>query len=70
LVAKARAPLAMTPREKEPAGEQPAGPALPGALPCLCPRCGGRMIVVEILARRWAPAYRPPLTPIIRLDTS
>jgi hypothetical protein len=70
MIAKARELLAMAPREKEPAGERIDQPAMPQALPCPCPRCGGRMIVIEILARSWAPAYRPPLTPIIRLDTS
>jgi hypothetical protein len=70
MIAKARELLAMAPREKEPAGERIDQPAMPQVLPCPCPRCGGRMIVIEILARRWAPAYRPPLTPIIRLDTS
>ena len=70
LIAKARELLAMAPREKEPAGEQTAQSAMPRVLPCPCPRCGGRMIVIEILARSWAPDYPSPLTPIIRLDTS
>ena len=45
-------------------------PAMPEALPCPCPRCGGRMIVIEIVGRGCKPNYRSPLTPVIRLDTS
>jgi hypothetical protein len=67
LVAKARELLAMAPREKQPADEQTAQPAMPQALPCPCPRCGGQMVVIEILARSWAPDYQSPL---IRFDTS
>jgi hypothetical protein len=57
----------MAPREKQPADEQTAQPAMPQALPCPCPRCGGQMVVIEILARSWAPDYQSPL---IRFDTS
>jgi hypothetical protein len=70
MIAKARELLAMAPREKEPGGEQISKPAVPDVWPCPCPRCGGRMIVIEIFARGCAPDYRPPLIPIIRLDTS
>ena len=70
MIAKARELLAMAPREKEPGGEQTAKHSMPDVLPCPCPRCGGRMIVIEIVARGCAPNYPPPLIPIIRLDTS
>jgi hypothetical protein len=70
MIAKARELLAMAPREKEPDDEQTAKPAMPEVLPCPCPRCGGRMIVIEIVARGCKPNYRSPLTPIFRLDTS
>jgi hypothetical protein len=70
LIAKARELLAMAPREKEPGDEHATKPAIPDVLPCPCPRCGGRMIVTLIVARGYEPDYRPPLTPIIRLDTS
>ena len=49
--------------------EEPKGaaPDEPRVLPCACPRCGGRMIVIEAFARGCQPSYRP--TPI-RIDTS
>ena len=70
MIAKARELLAMAPREKEPGAAQTAKPAMPDVLPCPCPRCGSRMIVIEIFARSGAPGHRPPLIPIVRLDTS
>jgi hypothetical protein len=30
-------------------------------LPCACPRCGGRMIIIEVFARGCEPRYRPTL---------
>jgi hypothetical protein len=36
-------------------------------LPCPCPRCGARMIVIEVFARDCAPKWRPTPT---RIDTS
>jgi len=44
-----------------------AAPDEPRVLPCPCPRCGGRMIVIEVFARGCEPTYRP--TPI-GIDTS
>jgi hypothetical protein len=35
-----------------------------------CPCCGGRMIIIETFERGSAPKYRPPPTPVIRIDTS
>jgi len=28
-------------------------------LPCPCPRCGARMIVIEVFARGCKPSWRP-----------
>ena len=70
MIARARELLAMAPREKEPDDEQTAKSAMPDVLPCPCPRCGGRMIVIEIFARGYMPDYQSPLVPVIRLDTS
>jgi hypothetical protein len=40
-------------------------------LQCPCPRCGGRMIVIEFFARGFEPRYRPAPAPTpIRIDTS
>ena len=40
-------------------------------LPCPCPSCGGRMIVIEVFARGCEPKYRPTPAPTpIRIDTS
>jgi Putative transposase len=35
-----------------------------------CPRCGGRMIIIETFERASSPKYRPRPTPVIRIDTS
>jgi hypothetical protein len=70
MIARARELLAMAPREKEPDDEQTAKSAMPDVLPCPCPRCGGRMIVIEIFARGCMPDYQSPLVSVIRLDTS
>ena len=48
-----------------------AAPDEPRVLSCSCPRCGGRMIVIEVFARGCAPPYRPaPVPTPIRIDTS
>jgi hypothetical protein len=69
-IAKARALLAMAPREQQPQAAKATETAAPQPLPCCCPRCGGRMIVTLVFAHRWAPAPRAPPAPIVRLDTS
>jgi Putative transposase len=38
-----------------------------GVLPCPCPRCGARMIVIEVFARGCEPSWRPMPS---RVDTS
>jgi Zn finger protein HypA/HybF involved in hydrogenase expression len=36
-----------------------------------CPRCGGRMVIIERFERGSTPSYRPsPPAPVIRIDTS
>jgi hypothetical protein len=65
-IARARELLAAA----TPVGEtekEGAAPDEPRVLTCPCPRCGGRMIVIEVFARGCQPSYRP--TPI-RIDTS
>src|SRR5262245_29001231 len=43
----------------------------PRVLPCPCPRCGGRMIVIEVFARGCEPTYRPTSAPTpIGIDSS
>jgi Putative transposase len=42
-------------------------PDAPRVLPCPCPRCGARMIVIEVFARGCKPHWRPPPG---RIDTS
>jgi len=39
----------------------------PRVLPCPCPRCAGRMIVIEVFARGCEPRWRPMPG---RIDTS
>lgn len=50
------------------AKKQPdVAPDAPRVLACPCPRCGARMIVIEVFARGCEPRWRP--TPS-RIDTS
>jgi hypothetical protein len=69
-IARARELLGAAPRV-EPDEEKPAALNEPRVLPCACPRCGGRMIVIEVFARGCEPRHRstPAPTPI-RIDTS
>ena len=60
-------PAPEAPLETPPASE----PDHPSALPCPCPRCGGRMIVIEIFERGSMPRHRAsPVVAVIRIDTS
>ncbi len=69
-LAKARELLAM-PQSKEPDEAKTAEPEGPRVLPCPCPRCGGRMLIIEIFARGCEPKQRPTaMPPVIRIDTS
>ena len=70
-IARARELLGAAPRVAEPEEEKPAAPDEPRLLPCPCPRCGGRMIVIEVFARGCEPRHRPTPAPApIRIDTS
>ena len=69
-IARARELLGAAPRVVEPE-ENTAAPDEPRVLPCPCPRCGGRMIVIEVFAPGCEPKYRPTPAPTpIRIDTS
>ena len=70
-IARARELLSANPRVVEPEEQKAAAPDDPRVLPCPCPRCGGRMIVIEIFARGCEPTYRPTSAPTsIGIDTS
>jgi hypothetical protein len=70
-IARARELLGAAPRVVEPENEKAAAPDEPRVLPCSCPRCGGRMIIIEVFARGCQPRYRPaPVPTPIRIDTS
>ena len=70
-IARARELLGAAPRLVEPEEKKTAAPDEPRVLPCPCPRCGGRMIVIEVFARGCQPTYRPTPAPTpIRIDTS
>ena len=70
-LARARELLAVPPRVVEPEAEKVAAPDEPRVLPCPCPRCGGRMLVIEIFARGCEPRHPPTAVPApIRIDTS
>jgi len=66
-IATARALLNVTPPAA--ATQEPPDIAtdMPRVLRCPCPRCGGRMIVIEVFARGCDPRWRPMPS---RIDTS
>jgi hypothetical protein len=66
-IAKARALLDVAPPAVDPQQRPDCAPDAPRVLPCPCPRCGARMIVIEVFARGCEPRWRA--TPI-RIDTS
>ena len=63
-IAMARALLNVAPPDDTGPQNQPDAPRV---LPYPCPRCGARMIVIEVFARGCQPSWRP--TPG-RIDTS
>jgi hypothetical protein len=70
-VARCRELLAAMPRGVEPEEEQAATPDESRVQPCPCPRCGARMIIIEVFARGCQPRYRPAPAPTpMRIDTS
>ena len=70
-IARARKLLGARPRPAKPEKPKTTKPDEPRVLPCPCPRCGGRMIVIETFGRGCEPTWRPTRarTPI-RIDTS
>jgi hypothetical protein len=70
-VARSRELLGSMPRVVEPEEEHAATPDEPRVQPCTCPRCGARMIIIEVFARGCQPRYRPmPALTSMRIDTS
>ena len=68
-IARLRELLSVPPVIKDP--EQEATTDDQRQLPCPCPRCGGRMIIIETFAAGMQPTSWPPPTAIpIRIDTS
>jgi hypothetical protein len=66
-IATARALLGVAEPAGVPQKPQDIPPDAPRVLPCPCPHCGARMIVIETFARGCEPNWRP--TPH-RVDTS
>ena len=70
-IAKARELLGAAPPVVESEEEKAATPEEPRVLPCPCPRCGARMLVIEVFAKGCEPRWRPTPAPLpIRIDTS
>ena len=70
-IARARELLSVPSLATEPDDDKVATPDQPRILPCPCPRCGGRMILIEVFARGCSPNYTPPsAASLIRIDTS
>jgi len=70
-IARARELLGAAPPVVEPEEEKAATPEEPRVLPCPCPRCGARMLVIEVFAKGCEPRWRPtPAPKPIRIDTS
>jgi len=67
-IARARELLNVPPPVKEADQEKPAADDSQ-VLPCPCPRCGGRMIIIETFAEGTQPTSWPAPIPI-RIDTS
>jgi hypothetical protein len=55
----ARACLDVAPPAADPQQKPDVAPEVPRALPCPCPRCGARMIVIEVFARGGEPRWQP-----------
>ena len=58
-IATARALLDVAPPATGPQEQPDIAPDAPRVLPCPCPRCGARMIVIEVFARGCEPRWRP-----------
>jgi hypothetical protein len=66
-IATARALFDVSPVAADPQQQPDGTPDARRVLPCSCPRCGARMIVIEVFARDCEPRWCP--TPS-RIDTS
>ena len=66
-IATARALLNVAPPAADPQEPPDIAPDAPRVAPCPCPRCGARMIVIEVFARGCQPRWRPMPS---RIDTS
>lgn len=66
-IATARALLEVAAPAAGPQEQPDLAPHTPRVLPCPCPCCGARMIVIETFAPGCQPSWRPTL---IRIDTS
>ncbi len=58
-IATARAFLDVAPPAADAQKPPDITPEAPRVLPCPCPRCGGRMIVIEVFAAGCEPRRRP-----------
>src|SRR6185312_12447136 len=58
-IATARALLNVAPPAADPQEQPDIATDTPRVLPCPCPRCGARMIVIEVFARGCEPRWRP-----------
>ena len=58
-IATARALLNVTPPAADPQEQPDSATDAPRVLPCSCPCCGARMIVIEVFARGCQPSWRP-----------
>jgi len=66
-IATARALLNVAPPAADTQQQPDIATEIPPVLPCPCPRCGGRMIVIETFAPGCEPSWRPMPN---RIDTS
>ena len=66
-IATARALLDVAPPAADPQQPSNSAPEAPRVPTCPCPRCGARMIVIEVFARGCEPRWRPMPS---RIDTS
>jgi Putative transposase len=66
-IATARALLNVAPPAVDPQKQPDVTPDAPRVLPCSCPLCGARMIVIEVFARDCEPRWRPKPS---RIDSS
>ena len=70
-IAKVRELLSVAPRMKDSEISQTAAADQACALPCPCPCCGGRMLIIEFFEPGCEPKNQPSSPPpVVRIDTS